>query len=96
MGIAKVRVFLGRPVSQRAMGSAFIVFLSLFLKNNALPREVGEQLSVHSFVSQLVVKAFEICLFPWRSRVDGHRPDRVTFESILDVIRDDCRKNRTQ
>jgi len=91
MGIAKARVFPGRPVSQGAVRAVFIVFLSPFLKDRARLREAAEQLSVHAFVSQLVVKAFDICLFPWRSRFDVHRPDRVTFEPVLDVIRDELR-----
>ena len=48
----------------------FVVFASPGIQNNLRLAKRSKYLTVQEFVTQLVVKAFDVCVLPRRARLD--------------------------
>jgi hypothetical protein len=85
-------VFIKRMVrgliAKRAVRTTVIVFDTPAFQDNVRLLQIAEEFAVKAFIAQLVVKAFNMPVFPRAPRLDVERLDLLGLQPVLDAVGD--------
>src|SRR4029077_5787221 len=76
-------ILVGGPVAKRAVRTTFIVLDTPAFQNNARLTQIAEEFSVQAFIAQLVVKAFNMPVFPRAPGFDVKGLDLLGLQPVL-------------
>ena len=81
-----------RALCLRENHNLFSVFLAvkwgLLFEDNPRLLQIAEEFSVKAFIAKLVVKAFDVPVFPRAPRLDVERLDLLGLQPVLDAVGD--------
>src|SRR5262245_34552414 len=75
-------------IAKRSVRTTLIVFDTPAFQNNASLAQIAEEFSVKAFITQLVVKAFNVPVLPRAPRLDVERLDLLGLQPVLDAVGD--------
>jgi hypothetical protein len=72
----------------RAVRTTFILFNTPAFQDHANFVQIAEEFAVKAFIAQLVVKAFNMPVFPRAPRLDVERLDFLSLQPVLNAVGD--------